>query len=471
MNEFYCAPSLVCYANDNDAVIPEVWAMEALMVLEEQQHMARLVNRNYENEVRNFGDVVRVHRAATRRTRRRTDNDEYVSADTQTNSIQVPLDQMFYDSILIKDGEASKSMVDLINLHVRPAMNTIARGVDKAILGFAAHKSIKTPTARSGRLGNLNGSTGLDFVSNAELLLNQQLCPVEGRNLIVSPASKTGMLKVGEFNRYQADPNGSVLRQANIGEILGFNVYMSQNVPYVNVAGADVVTGTITNALAADGSGSQNCTISGYEVNVGEYAVVAGNDQPTWVTNATASTNTTAITLNEANKYGTSASAVVTVYKACDVHKASGNYTVGWSDDIIVDGHTADKGPQRGQLISFGTTTRHTYMIIEATPISSTSTSILLDRPLEVQVNNDALAFPGPAGSLNVGFHRDAFALVTRPMSPAGPGSLSAAREFKDVALRVTIQYDSKAGGTRVNFDVLAGLALLNEDLSTLLLG
>ena len=53
-------------------------------------------------------------------------------------------------------------------------------------------------------------------------------------------------------------------------------------------------------------------------MNIGEFAVVAGNDQPTYITAATTGSGaTTAITLNEVNKYATAASAPLTVYKAC----------------------------------------------------------------------------------------------------------------------------------------------------------
>lgn len=461
----------VCYDNDNDALIPERWANESVALLEEHQVMARLVNRSFENEIKDFGDVVNTRKAQIRKGRRRTDTDEYTAADASSTNIRVPLDQWFYDSYVIKDGEASKSFKDLVKFYMLPAMQNIARQVDRAILGFAAHKSIKTPTTRSGRLGNLTGSTGLDFVTNADMLMNQQNALQNGRNLIVSAASKAGMLKVPEFTRADAlGPGADALRTAQLGTILGFTTYMSQNTPYVDVSGAEVATGTVTNALAAGGSGSQTVSISGYEVQVGEYFTVAGNDQPTYATAVTASTNTTAVTANEANKFATSGGAVITVYKSCDV---ANDYAVGHSKEIRVDGHAANKGPVTGQLISFGTSSRHTYVIIEHTVINSTTTDILLDRPLEVLVANNDLAFPGPAGSMNPAFHSDAFALVTRPLAvpPQGLGAAGAVATYNDVSMRVLLQYDSKAGGTRVNFDVLAGLAVLDLNLASLMLG
>jgi hypothetical protein len=50
-------------------------------------------------------------------------------------------------------------------------------------------------------------------------------------------------------------------------------------------------------------------------------------------------------------------------------------------------------------------------------------------------------------------------------------GVRSAIGVHNGVAMRVLMQYDSKAGGTRVNLDILAGVAVLDFALGTLLLG
>lgn len=35
MNLLYANPVMACFANDNDALIPELWAQEGLAILEE----------------------------------------------------------------------------------------------------------------------------------------------------------------------------------------------------------------------------------------------------------------------------------------------------------------------------------------------------------------------------------------------------------------------------------------------------
>lgn len=468
---FVSAVALIAFANDNSAYVPQIWANEGLAILEENMVMAGLVHRDFSDDVRDYGDTVNTRRPATRTGRRKTDNDDYEEKDVSATNVKVVLDQLFYDSFIIKDKEASLSFQDLVEIHLEPAMQNIARMVDRAILG-RVHSFIKTPTTRSGRLNNMSADAK-NFVLQARELLNKQKAYVDGRNLVLAPSSETALLGVAEFLKAnERGDGGRALENARLGRILGFDTFMDQNANFISDDATDTAPGTVTNALAAGGSGSQAVTITGYNVNVGEYISVAGNDQPTHATARTLSmADTTAVTLNEANKFATLSSAVLKVYKKCDVN---GSYLAGYAKEILVDGHTASKPPQVGQLISFGTGgSRHTYTIIEATAVSSTSTNILLDRPLELAVNNDDLAFPGPSGAINLAFHRNSIALVSRALAaPASDlGVKAGTGSYNGVGMRVVMQYDSKKGGTRVNLDILAGVAILDPNLATLILG
>ena len=115
--------------------------------------------------------------------------------------------------------------------------------------------------------------------------LNVNKAPLEGRNLVLAPVSETALLKNELFIAAQMRGDfGTALESATLGRILGFDTYMDQNVNSVSVQNCDVDTGTVTNALAAGSGGSQAVTLADYAVNIGEFAVVAGNDQPTYIT-------------------------------------------------------------------------------------------------------------------------------------------------------------------------------------------
>jgi len=465
-------PFVACYENNLDAYVPELWAQEGLAILEENMVMANLVHRDFENEIARFGDVVNTRKPGEFKIRRKTDGTTLAQQDATATNVPVPLDQWFYSSFVIRDGEGSKSFQELTDIYLRPAMQTIARGVDRALLG-RVHAFLGAPsTGRVGKLGGLSASPAKDYVLAARERLNVNKAPREGRRLVMAPTAETAMLKTDIFLKAnERGDGGSALENATLGRILGFDTFMCQNVN-CPLSGADTTaTITVTGAIAA-GAGGDSQAIGlggGTAPAVGEFVVVAGNAQPTYVT-AIAGAPVDHMTLNEVNKYASSAGAACVRYAAC---AAAAGYAAGWSKGVVVDGYTAGKAPQVGQLLAFGTgANRRTYTVIESEDAGSSCT-VYLDRPLEVAVGNDDAAFPGPYGALNLAFHRDALALVTRPLAlpDTRMGVMAAVVPHNGIGMRVLMQYDINAGGTIVNCDIRAGVAVLDSGLLVPVLG
>ena len=129
MNKLYALVArFVCYANDNSAFIPSIWSQMGLAILEENMVMANLVHRDFENDVREYGDTVNTRRPGSFQIRRKTDATTLTQQDANATNVQVKLDQWFYTSFTIKDGERSKSFQDLVTVYLLPGMQTIARG-------------------------------------------------------------------------------------------------------------------------------------------------------------------------------------------------------------------------------------------------------------------------------------------------------------------------------------------------------
>jgi hypothetical protein len=131
--------------------------------------------------------------------------------------------------------------------------------------------------------------------------------------------------------------------------------------------------------------------------------------------------------------------------------------------------------PQLGQLLAFGTgASRHTYTIIDAEvdPDSANDYLVMLDRPLVSALADNDYAFPGPQGSYNLAFHRNALALVTRPLAmPASSlGVSTSVGVYNDIAMRAAMQYNITSQGTIVTLDLLCGVALLDANLGCVLL-
>jgi hypothetical protein len=180
--------------------------------------------------------------------------------------------------------------------------------------------------------------------------------------------------------------------------------------------------------------------------------------------------DTTAITLVSPLKYAILAAAPFKIYKSNAVNGAFGS---GYAKGIAIDGHTANKGPQVGQLLAFGTGgSRHTYTVIATEAVSSTETTVTLDRPLDAALANNDVAFPGPSGSLNWAFHRNSLALVTRPLvtPPQEFGARSGVVSDEGMAIRATMQYNSTKQGLVVTLDLLCGVKELDTNLGAVLL-
>jgi len=469
MNPLFCKPVLALYSNSLDAYIPELWANESLSILLENMVVSNLVHRDFENQVASYGDIVNTRKPGTFVAKRKTSTDDVTTQDATATNVAVPLDQHFHTNFIIRDEEWSKSFKDLVVEYVKPAMQSIATAVDKVVLG-QVHKFLAN---KAGKLNGMTSSTAVEDILALRERLNVNKAYTDGRRLIITPTTSTTMLSDSRFLEAQkVGDDGSALREASLGRKLGFDIFECQNMNYISDASTDYASGTVTNALAAGGSGSQAVTLTGYNAVVGEYVVVVGDGQPNRVSARTVSmADTTAITLVNANVNATLAGAAFKIYKAAAVN---GAFAAGYVKGINIDTFTSAKPPQVGQLITFGTGgSSHTYTIIAVDVVTpNTEVQVWLDRPLAASLANNDAAFPGPSGSLNWAFHRNALALVTRPLvtPPQQFGAQSGVVADEGMAIRATMQYNATKQGLMVTLDLLCGVKELDTALGAVLL-
>lgn len=430
--------------------------------------MARLVHRDFTDEVANFGDVVNTRRPSEFKTRRKTDADDVENQDAISTNVQVPLDQHVYVSFTIKDGESTKAFQDLVDIYLTPAAMQVARTVDRVLIG-QAHQFLAN---KVGRLQEMDETNAKSFLLETREVMNVNNAYPYGRNMVLSPQSETEMLSTELFiSAEKRGDAGTALREASLGRVLGFDTYMDQNTPSLSkTATVDYLDG-VTDEAEPIGETTINVTIATYAAIPGEYIWFATEGQPHVVEASTGTGTTDTVNIVDGLKNAVASAAACTLYKACDL---ANNYAAGYSKGIVLENYTATKPPVAGQLLAFGTgTTRQVYTIIEAYTDGSDYT-VYVDRPLELAVTAGAdTAFPGPTGAFNLAFHKNALALVSRPLALPNTslGVKSAVGSYNDVAMRVSMQYDITSQGTIVTLDLLCGVAMLDENLGCVLLG
>lgn len=450
----------VGYDNSIDAFIPEFWAQESLALLEENMVAGNLVHRDFENTLAAFGDTVNTRKPATFTTKRKGVTDNVTVQDANATNIPVVLNQHAHVSFLIRDGEESKSMTSLVEEYLKPAMLAQSQFIDKVVLGQFA----QFYTNSAGRLGNGAGNIVSNIVDTGKVL-NIAKAPMEGRNLIWTPSMHAEALKTDHFTSAEKSGDaGTALRTASLGKLFNFDNYMCQNM--TSLSGSyDTVTGAVNNA-AGYPAGSTAITVDGFgaAIAVGTMLKIAGDDTPQRVVSITGAT--TAVVVTPGLKRAVVDNAVVTVYDPGAVN-LSGGYAAGYDGYIAFDGMT--NGVKTGSFVSFGlSSTAALYTVID-----STSTTILLDRPLEAAVANDAELNVCPPGDYNFAFHRNALALVVRPLAlpRSGTGALSGIASYNGLSMRAVITYDGNKQGHLVTLDMLLGVKVLDTALGAVMLG
>lgn len=461
------------YDDYPDAFIPELWANESIAILEENMVMGNLVHRDFENVIQEYGDIVNTRKPGEFTAKRKTSADNVtVQANTATN-VPVPLDQHLHTSFIIKDADQSKSFKDLVMEYLYPAMLSIARAVDQILCG----QVYQFMGNAVGHLDMLTGDNAETAILNVRQKMNINKAYVQGRNLVVGPRTETAILSDSKFlQAYSVGDDGTALREASLGRKLGFDFFMAQNMPFIDVNAADAVAGAVNNS-GGYAAGTKTFTVDGFSaaINAGSWIMIqkdpatatsTGDYTPLQVASTVGGATPTSITTVQAIQAAVPDNAKVVVGPVGAVNNASG-YAAGWAKPIIYDTFTKD--PQVGQMVTFGTGTTN-YSIIE---VNSSDKTITLDRPIAAALANDDKIMLGPAGSYNFAFHRNALALVCRPLAlpMPGTGARAGTANYNGFSMRVVFTYDGNKQGTLCTVDCLCGVKPLDTALGAVLLG
>lgn len=451
------------YDNSLDALTPELWANEALAILYENFVSVNLVNRDFENELARFGDIVHTNRPGELAAKRKTTNDDVTIQDVTSTDVQVKLDQHVHTSFLIRDGEESYSFRRLVETYLKPAVMAQVRFIDRLI----TNQYINFLGNGYGSLLGLSNANVVDRILGVRGKMNTNKAYFENRHLLWTPTSETIALSNELFISAEKVGDTTAMREASLGRKFGFTNWMSQNT-------ADISTGNTTSAGAINNAsgyakGVTSLTVDGITgtIGVNTWLKIAGDDTPQRVVSQTATLgNTTGLVISPGLRSAVVDNAVITFYTPGAINN-SGGYAAGYSKSITVDGFSV--APQVGQLVTLGTTdTDVKYAIMEAS-----TTHIVLDRPLESSVADNAAVNIGPAGSYNLALHPDAITLVVRPLAPVRPGTggLSSVVNANKMSIRATISYDGMKQGHLVTLDMLCGIKTLDTNLGAVLFG
>lgn len=444
-----------------DAFVPEFWAAASLDILTETLFAPSLVMRDFDSMIQSYGDTVNTRIPSEFNTIRKGENDDVTVQNVSATNVKVELNQFAHISFVIKDLQSAKSLADLIETYIRPAMTNMGQHIERTLFGQYAQFLGNA----SGSLGVMNKDSVKDDMLDCWKTMQDNNVPQDGRNLIWSTDSLRHGLAVDQFTKVNEYGNDMALRKAQLGELFGFDNWQSKNIP--SLTGSDKTMTAKVNFAAGYDKGATVIVVDGITGSTANNTwITVDNDPHRVVATTETSTNTTGITLDSGLRKAVEDNAVIKIYTPGAVDKAAG-YSAGHYGAITVKSFTSQ--PQVGQMVTFGTSSSSEIYTIVA--VRSTN-NIDLDRPLESDLSDDDAVNLGPDGSYNFAFTKNAIAFVSRPLEAFNIGGAQSAVMVKDgLPLRVTMTYEGRGQGILITIDLLYGVKVLRPELGAVMLG
>ena len=205
--------------------IPEIWAASALGALKANTVMARLVNRNYENEIAKFGDILHIPKRGTLSVNNKAANTVVTLQTPSSDVANLTLDKHKEVSFLIEDIAKAQANQDIIAGYIEDGMKAIAEQIDGDLLALYSGFSTTPIDATSGSGGIVAGT-----VTEARRLLNDAKVSQSDRYIVWHQDAESELLEVEKFTSSEFGDNGDAVREAIIGRKYGFAHFMDQQV-------------------------------------------------------------------------------------------------------------------------------------------------------------------------------------------------------------------------------------------------
>lgn len=219
----------------------EMWAADVLVSLKKNLVYAQagVVNRDYEGEIANQGDTVRI-RSVSRPTISTYAKNSTLTYETLTDAQR---------SLLIDQAKSFSFSVDDIDQaqvgdSVMPALIEASYGLRDAADQYVA--SLYTGAASANQLGTVSVTTAALAYTQIRKLktkLDEANVPQEGRWVVVPSWYEGLLLEEDKFVRADASGTTDGLRNGIIGRALGFDVMASNNAPLVTGDDYAVIAG------------------------------------------------------------------------------------------------------------------------------------------------------------------------------------------------------------------------------------
>jgi hypothetical protein len=228
-------------ANDLSAFNTVAFSKKLIMNLDKINVMMPLVNRDYEGDIKNVGDSVKVRTLGSVTMGAYAKNGTINYQDLTPATETMVVDDAQYFAFKVDDIDKAQTDMNVLELYAQRAavsMNDVIEA--KLLSNYAAAVAANQITGAAAASIALDETNIYSYIVEARKRLNKQNVPSIGRWMVIDPDTEALLLKSdlivksGVQASYETVKEGQVngaAREGFVGRIAGFDVYCSNNVP------------------------------------------------------------------------------------------------------------------------------------------------------------------------------------------------------------------------------------------------
>ena len=255
------------------AFIPTLWSGKLLAKFYQNTMLSEVTNTDYEGELKNQGDTVRIRLAPS------ISISDYTVGQTLSYEVPTPIFQDMqvnkgkYFGVQVNDVLAYQADMNLMNMFTEDAAKQLKIAIENEVFfnSFVTEgPAAQNEGATAGRISaayNLGTDVApidqatpenvLKCILRMSTVLDEQNVPEDGRFLVISPFDRHLLMQSNIAQAYFTGDQSSTIRTGKIGMLDRFSVYVSNLLPRGEagkalVAGLSATStgGAVTNAKA-----------------------------------------------------------------------------------------------------------------------------------------------------------------------------------------------------------------------------
>lgn len=212
---------------------PEIWSARLLVALRQNLVYSAFVNRDYEGEIQNAGDTVRITSVGRPTIKTYVPNSTTISFDQVTDSQRtLVIDQADYFAFGVDDVDARQAAGNVMAQEMDEAAFAEANKIDQYISSF--YTSIQSAN-QLGAVSINSSTTPTDAYDKVlvplKIRLDKANVAAQGRNVVISPDLHGCLLRDNRFIRANEAGTDSGLRNGIVGRAAGFDILLSNQTP------------------------------------------------------------------------------------------------------------------------------------------------------------------------------------------------------------------------------------------------